>query len=314
MYPGVEFRRMQYVVAVAEFLSFSRAAESLHVSQPALSKQIADVEEQLGVKLFERTKRNVALTKAGEVFVQEAKQALDHTERAVHLVQSIEPSRRFALGYSPHVNHRLLMDVRRFSQANLPDVQLQLRSDLSRTQIELVRNGELDAALVLLPIVKGDLALEILLRESLVVALPQSHRLARSRSIGLAELNDVPAIIFPRALHPEAYDHRMESCRRAGLRLQVKEEVAHFLEAFLLVANGAGFAFTRDCFKQFRPGGIVFRPIKGNPLFVETGIVYSRQRQSAHLEAYLSALRNRNDGRSSSRNAGQWQLPLRASA
>lgn len=297
MYPGIELRSMEYVVAVAETLNFTQAALKTHVSQPALSKKIAWIEEQLGTKLFERTKRSVALTRAGELFVEEARQAIDHTERAIHLVQSVEPSKRFALGYSPHVNHKLLMDVRRFSYSNLPDVDLTLRSDLSSTQIERVRSGEFDAALVLLPILKGDLALEVLLREPLIVALPKAHKLARSRSISLPELSDVPAVFFPRTLHPEAYDHRIESCRRAGLQLRVKEEVAHFLEAFLLVANGSGFAFTRDCFKQ-----------------LETGVVYSRQRQSAHLEAYLSALRNRSDGRSAGRNAGQWQLPLRASA
>ena len=88
MYPGIELRLLRYVVAVAEELSFSRAAGRLHVSQPSLSKQIRELEESLDTEIFLRTKRHVSLTDVGELFVEEARQALRHSERAANVVRS----------------------------------------------------------------------------------------------------------------------------------------------------------------------------------------------------------------------------------
>src|SRR6266481_4480929 len=103
MYPGIELRLLRYVVAVAEELHFSRAAAKLHVAQPSLSKQIRDLEDELGIKLFERNKRKVQLTPAGSAFVVEAREALLHSQRAVHAAKASDRSNRFVLGHSPNV-------------------------------------------------------------------------------------------------------------------------------------------------------------------------------------------------------------------
>jgi LysR family hca operon transcriptional activator len=113
MYPGVELR-LRYVVAVAEELHFSRAAEKLHVAQPSLSKQIRDLEEEIGIRLFDRTKRDVHLTQAGMAFVVEAKEALVHSQRAVPVAKATQQPDGFTLGHSPDINPRLLSSLPRF--------------------------------------------------------------------------------------------------------------------------------------------------------------------------------------------------------
>src|SRR5579864_9166873 len=121
MYPGVELRLLRYVVAVAEELHFSRAAAKLHLAQPSLSKQIRELEEELGTELFERTKREVRLSDAGRIFVKEAKQALLYSHRAVHLTKASRHGSTFSLGYSPHINFEILFRARTALATHFPN-------------------------------------------------------------------------------------------------------------------------------------------------------------------------------------------------
>jgi len=281
---------LRYVVAVAEELNFTRAAERLHVAQPSLSSQIRELEKVLGSPIFCRTKRHVSLTEAGVLFVEEAREAVRHSQRAENAVRSFRPATHLHVGYSPYVNPDLITAVRSLSTA-VPNGTLSLKSYFTRRQLSKLRDGRLDAALVILPVNDSDLVIEPLLSESLLVALPDGHSLARNRTVALSDLRDMPAISFPQKLHPEVFQQLSDSCARAGLKPNIAHEVTTFPEALPLVARGEGYTFLRKCFTPFLCSGIVLRPIKGNPLTIETGVAYLKKRKNVHLDRFLTSLK-----------------------
>lgn len=287
MYPGVELRLLRYVVAVAEELHFSRAAEKLHVAQPSLSKQIRDLEDEIGIKLFDRTKRDVQLTRAGEAFVAEAKEAVVHSQRAVHAAKAMQQPDRFTLGHSPDINPGMLSCLR-----SIPAQlwKLTFRSVFTMEQLQLIRAGELDAGLVILPIPDDSLTIEPILSEPLLAALPEQHGLCIKKALRLRDLNDVPLITIPKRLHPYFYDRVYSICIREGFEPRITQEVTSFPEAMALVADGVGFAFTRECYERFRCPGVVFKKIEGQPLAIESAIVFRKGAQSLVLPSVIAAL------------------------
>ena len=290
MYPGVELRLLRYVVAVAEELHFSRAAEKLHVAQPSLSKQIRDLEDELGIRLFDRTKRDVHLTVAGTAFVVEAREALVHSQRAVHAARATQQPDRFNLGHSPDINPHLLSRLR-----SIPAQlwKLTFRSVFTIEQLQLIRAGELDAGVVILPIPDDSLTIEPILLEPLMAALPERHDLCAKKMLRLRDLNDVPLITIPKSLHPPFYDRVYTICIREGFEPKIAQEVTSFPEAMALVADGVGFAFTRECYERFRCPGVVFKKIDGQPLAVESAIVFRKGTRSSVLPAIIAALQTK---------------------
>jgi DNA-binding transcriptional LysR family regulator len=291
MYPGIELRLLRYVVAVADELSFTRAAKRVHVSQPSLSKQIRDLEEELGSPIFVRTKREVSLTEVGVLFVEEARKALRHSEEAANVVRFFRPATHLHVGYSPYVNPDLVMAVRSLPVTVVPNGRFAIKSYFTRRLLSKLRDGRLDAALVILPVNDSDLVVEPLLSEPLLVALPDGHSLARNRAVALSDLQDLPAIMFPNKLHPEFSQQLSGICARAGLKVNVAHEVTTFPEALPLVARGGAYTFIHKCFTPFFCPGVVLRPIKGKPLTIDTGVAYLRKRKTAHLDRFLASLK-----------------------
>ena len=295
MYPGVEHRLLRYVIAVAEELHFSRAADKLHVSQPSLSKQIKELEASLGIALFERTKRAVRITEAGEIFVQEARQALLHGERAVNLAQSAHRSGAFSLGYSLYVSHDFISTIRRLFASQFPKTQFSLMGAFADEQMESIRTGALDAGLFTLPISVGTLAVQRLHKESLWVVIPQRHRLARVHAVRLRELGRMPMIVLAKRLCPQLHDRIHQAFARENSMPRLGQEVMTPAEAIPMVVGGLGFALIRECDHQFRHPGVLFKRIEGQPLILESGIVYRPDGGSPIIPALIAALQQRKE-------------------
>ena len=287
MYPGVELRLMRYVVAVADELHFSRAAEKLRVAQPALSRQIRGLEEYLDTKLFVRTTRELHLTEAGRAFVEEAKEALLHSERAVHRAKASRHPETFTLGHSPEINPGLLPKL-----CTMPAQlwKLSLRSAFTMEQLQLLRTGELDAGIVTLPVPDKSMTIVPVISEPLMVALPESNDLCESKSLLLRDLNGVPLVSIPRRAHPHFYDRVHSICVREGFHPTIVQEVTGFPEAMALVADGVGFAFTRECYERFKCPGVVFQKIEGQPLVIESAIAFRKGMRSSVLPSLIEAL------------------------
>ena len=294
MLPGVEPRVLEFVVAVAEELHFTHAAEKLHVSQPSLSRQIRDLESALGTKLFERTKQFVRLTPAGVSFVREAKEALLHIERAVNLAKAASQPECFSLGYSPYVSRRLVASVRSLFAERFASIHLVLSPAHVDEQVELVRRGELDGGLTMLPVVADSLAVQSLALEPLVAVLPENHRLGRAKAIRLHSFKQMTMVVVTRKLCPQFHERIHEAFVREGFQPLIGEEVMAPADAIALIASGERFSFVHECdVLEFHCPGVVFRPIERQPLTLESGIVYRPDGASPIIHALIAALQQR---------------------
>lgn len=286
----VEFRQLRYVVAVAEELHFTRAAERLHVTQSALTRQIAQLEDNLGVRLFKRDTRHVELTAAGEVFVKEAKRILESAQRAVSLAQGTDRQDHgdIRVAYSPLVDLQAVGELKKAVYTSNPTLRLSFIGTSCVRQVAGLLSGTYHVGLVVLPIHDEALAVERLFKQQLHVMLSASHRLARKRQIDLRELDGEPVVWIPDSVHPTFHAHFAEWCRAAGYHPTVAQEAASVLECLQFVADGVGISFAAESVRRMQFAGVVSRPIEPQ-FFVETGVAYRRDSSSVVLQQVLQS-------------------------
>lgn len=238
----MELHQLRYFVAVAERRHFTRAAADLSIAQPSVSKQIRKLEEELHAPLFRRARGAVALTQAGEALLPWAKRVLadvDGARAGVSGIAGLEHG-RLSVGATPSLTTVLLPDVlARFHGAH-PGIELVLHEAGSRVLLGGLERGEIELALVILPVSEEIFATTPLLREDLVLAVPHSHRLARRRSVSIADLRDVPLVMFR-----EGYDLRavtIAACQRAGFEPTFALEGGEMDGVLRMAAAGLGVA------------------------------------------------------------------------
>src|SRR5262245_46404807 len=199
----MELRHLRYLVAVAEELHFGRAAIRLNISQPPLSQQIRQLEEELGVTLFERTKREVRLTEAGKRVVDEAYQVLGQIDHFTNVAAQAGGGEigQLSVGVPGGVNEILVRTLRLLAKQS-PGVRVELQYMSTGAQIEALRDRRITVGFVNLPVSEPSLALETIKAEPLWVALPRSHALTRFRRVPLKALANEPMIFFPRRITP----------------------------------------------------------------------------------------------------------------
>lgn len=288
MYPGVELRLYRYVSVLAEVLNFTRAAAKLHVAQPALSRQIRQLEDYLGVMLFERTKREVRLTAAGEAFASEARLTLFHADRAVQGAKAAKGHYRgpWSIGYSPLIDLRILSKVRRHLSATHPAAEVCLVSAHSSEQADGLVRGTLHAGLVILPIREQALTSEGLYREPLVLALPQGHPLAAKETVQITDLDEVPLVTIRGDIEPRFGEDLQRIFGVARVRARIAQQATTQAEALELVAE-SGFLAGLVLLSAQNPAreGIVFRRLVDEFLTAEVGLAYLRDSGSPILKS-----------------------------
>jgi DNA-binding transcriptional LysR family regulator len=293
MHPSVELRVLRYVVAVAEELHFTRAAQRLRIAQPSLSKQIRDLEDRLGAQLFDRTHRQVRVTAAGRVFVKEALKALEHSDRAVRLVAALRRpvGESLTIGYSPQMNLRLLTIVRNLSCARDPRLKINLISSHTPDQMQALSEGHIQAGLVTLPLKDEQITTTFLIREPLAVVAPEFHRLSSKSDLKARELNGLPVISFPRHLNPSFHDHLHMLFKKEGYVPNVVQEVTTEAEALFMVAEGLGISFVKLSAASVGHRGIIHRRFREPGLVQDTGIVHRRNNRSSQVQTFVTILR-----------------------
>ncbi len=203
----MELRHLRYFVAVAEEQNVTRAAARLHVSQPPLSRQIRDLEDELGVALFDHGAKAVKLTEAGRVLLVEARAALQRVAEAVQLTKAVASGKRgqVRLGYAASLTVEILPRTLRLLQDTSPGICVQLNDLSTQEMLRGLRENKLDAALLVLgsPKVLAEFEVEELCRYPVCVALSHHHPLARTREVGLRHLLKEPLIAFTLAEYPE---------------------------------------------------------------------------------------------------------------
>lgn len=260
---NIELRHLRYFVAVAEDLSFSRAAERLGMAQPPLSQQIQRLETLVGHPLFERRPR-VRLTPAGEAFLLAARRALAQVE------QGVEATHRAArgeigtvtVGFAASMILGLVPEVVRAFRKRFPGVDLQLRELSSAAQVQALRDGQIDVGLVREPFpTDKELRFETVGGESFVAVLPPEHPLAGQRRIPLTALAEEPFVHFPRQVAPGLYDRILTLCQDAGFHPRVVQEAHEWLTIVGLVEAGMGVSLVPESFRKLKWGKVVYRPL-----------------------------------------------------
>lgn len=287
MYPGVELRLLRYVAAVADELNFTRASARLRVAQPSLSKQIRDLETYLGSKLFDRTKRQVRLTDAGEAFAAEARQALFHAERAVDAARAASATHKgpCTVGYSPLINLRILTCIREHMSQLHPQAEIRFASAHTAEQVTGLTNGTLEAGLLILPIDESRLTCHSLHREPLILAVPSDHPLATKPQIETADLHDVPLVTMRGDCEPRFGQHLERVFSAARIRRRVSLQVTTQSEAIELASHTGVPALVMPSAQRSAEHGIVFRRLADDFLAAETGLAYHAESASPVLRA-----------------------------
>ncbi|MBV7486712.1 LysR family transcriptional regulator [Bordetella sp. BOR01] len=238
----MELRHLRYFQAVAQEGSFTRAAARLHIAQPPLSRQIRQLEEELGVTLLERGSRSLKLTEAGRFLLEQSLQLTARLDEVVQGTQRLGRTERgwFGIGFVPSSLYGFVPElIRRLREAD-PRVEVGLAEMTTLPQIEALKAGRIDMGIG--RILFDDPAIErrVLMAEPLVAALPLQHPLARRRRVGIAQLAAQPFVLYPARPRPNYADHVLGLFRAAGYAPRVVQEANELQTAIGLVAAGLG--------------------------------------------------------------------------
>jgi DNA-binding transcriptional LysR family regulator len=289
----MELRHLHYFITVAEELHFSRAAERLHISQPPLSQQIQSLEDELGVKLFERTKRQVHLTEAGKIFLERSYQVLAQLEQAIAVTQQIGRGEvgRLAIGFVDSAMYTALPEILRVFREQFPAVELRLHELTTAQQIQALYDKQIDVGIVRSAVSEPGLRMECLLQESLVLALPESHPLSSQNQVALSTLADESFILFPAKLGPIFYKQIMDLCQQAGFRPKVTQEAIQMQTIVGLVAAGLGIAFVPASLQNLHRNGVIYRPLREQIPKIGLYLTWRQHDSSPVISAFLSLAR-----------------------
>jgi len=281
----VELRHLRYFVAVAEELSFTRAAAQLHTAQPSLSQQIRQLEKTIGVKLLDRSRHHVALTNAGRVFLQQARDILGRVEHASRLARQAAEGHAgdLSVGTFPSADVRILPALRPLVATHLPDLRLILHSKYAVEPLAGLQSGKLDVAFMRAPDDPAGLEVVELLREQIVLVLPSHHSLARRKKIPVKSLDDLPCITMERSLAPELHDATATLYREARIRMQAVSSADNVLGHLQLVQEGLGFALLPESLNALLPNGVTFRPLDCDPVPTVSIVVAWKQGNGSRL-------------------------------
>lgn len=291
----VELRHLRYFICVAEEKNIGRAALRLHISQPPLTRQIQQLEEQIGVQLFKRTNRGVELTDAGRVLYDDARAILGMTERAV------ERSSKAAQGLLGRVDVAIFGSgifgaiprlMRAFREAH-PEVSIFLHNMVKDEQIDALRHGRITLAFNRLMRPVDGLVSEVLLTEQLYVAIPTDSPLVGRTAVSMTELEQVPLVLFPTGARPSFIDRVHEMCRACHFTPVVAQEVGDVVHAVALVATGFGVTLVPQSATSMALPGITYRPLH-HPTGSQVDLccIYRDDDQSPILQSLLASMRS----------------------
>lgn len=291
----MELRHLRYFVAVAEELNFGRASVRLRIAQPPLSRQIRDLEREIGARLFERVSRGVELTPAGRAFLPEARLTLAQAERAQRTAQRAANGEtgRLRVGFVEAATHSgILPDVLSFFRAHLPSVGLSLFELDALRQADAFQEGRIDVGILHAPPLDAArwLRVEPIYTERVILALPKAHALAARPRLQLASLANESFVAFPRVVAPEMYDEILASCRRAGFSPRIVQEAAGWHTLASLVSAGVGIGVVPRSIAEFAQHGVVYRPVRMLDVQMSLSAVWKRAERSPVRERFVAAL------------------------
>jgi DNA-binding transcriptional LysR family regulator len=262
----MELRHLRYFVAVGEEQHYGQAARRLHVAQPALSRQIQDLEQEIGFRLFDRLPRGVKLSAAGKLFLQDVRRILLEVNEAAARAGRVAlgHSGTLRVGFTENASWRGVVpeSFRRFRELH-PDAELHLQPSSSLEQLDAIRSGRLDAGFVFnMP--KSDPELDLLpvAVQQIELAAPKGHPLTKLKELRLRDLANVTFVWFPRRESPALYDRLIRECFRGGLKVpRIVQEGINEATILSLVATGLGVGWVLGTARWRRPKSVVIMPV-----------------------------------------------------
>ncbi len=291
----MELRHLRYFIGVGEEQHFGRAANRLGVAQPALSRQIQDLEQELGFLLFERLPRGVRLSAAGQLFLDDARRILQDVNEAKRRAERIALGQAGTLrvGIATAVAwHGLVADTVREFRRRQPGVELVLHHLVSVHQIEAVVSDRLDVgfAAAVTPWHK-ELEHRQFALDRMVLAVPKGHPLTTRDRIRLRDLRNLPFIWFHRWVNPAFYDRMMEACARGGLTApHVVQEATDRDTVLGLVQCQIGIAWLTESTRWHRPGGVVLLPVADMNVRLPFNVIWKKGNASPLLKQFLAQM------------------------
>lgn len=298
----IELRKLYQFSVLADELNFRRAAARLHMSQPPLSMALQSLEEEVGVRLLDRSRQHVRLTPAGAVFLKEVQQILLQTQSAVARARRAALGQEGVLRFSfvPSAALDLLPRIFKRFQQEYPAVHMQLIADTTARQLDQLRRGETDLALVVGPVNDSrGLNLLDLCTQRFVIAVPQAHALAARKSVRLRELFDESFIAFPAAQGAGFAGALHKVCQAAGFQPRVVQEVSQMQTILTLVAGGFGIALVPQAMRLSPMKGVVFltlTPTRPAPLY-ELVLAHASHNDNPAIQNFIAVAQSSGSGR-----------------
>lgn len=290
----MDLRQLKYFVVLAEELNFIRAAERLHISQPALTRQIQQLEADLGAQLLTRATRGVSLTTAGVTLLEDGRRILGLTQMARERAGKAATGQLGTLDvgiFGSCVFHYIPSLLLRFRSGH-PDVQVRLHDLTLPEQMLALSEKRLDVGFYRQVGAHPDFIVETLYVEPVVVALPESHPLARRKALRLQEIIDETVVLYPNTA-PGFMEEVVATLRKAGGKEpRIAQEVSDVVTAIALVAGGFGVCLTPAATSSLRLPGVVYRRLKETPpLTIDLACFYRREDNSPLLASFLACAR-----------------------
>jgi DNA-binding transcriptional LysR family regulator len=287
----MELKNLKSFVAVAEQLSFIRAARLLHLSQSALTEQIQKLEEELGVALLIRDRRSVKLTAAGIVFLAEARATLTRAKQAVDRVQKAARGEigRLRIGFVSSAALEIVPGIVVAFRSLFPAVSLDLTNLRTSSQVKGLISESIDVGFVRLPLSHDQLTIRVIHREPFVVVLPHGHPLANEAQIRLVQLQNEQFVAYARRWAPGFYDAVIQMCTREGFSPEIIQETGEMYTAIALVGAGAGIAILPRSVVLAQSRNVVMKPLPSSTGLSEIAIAVRRFNNSPLIESFIQA-------------------------
>ena len=292
----MELRQLRYFLAVAEQGSVAAASRVLHIAQPALSRQMASIEDELGHRLFDRLPRGVALTRAGRELVGRATRVLEGVDDLQQHVAQAATGRVGTLRVGVMPGHSALPPLGRtiqvFAQES-PQVTVALETQLSNNQMSAIKDGKLDAGLVVWrSLLDPTLAGELIYHDDMVVAIPRAVLLSKGRVRRLSQLSTENFILFPRDRSPFLYDMVVRAFELAGIKSLPSPTAADMPALMGLVATGVGCAVVPASYRQQCPSNIVLRRVAGLEIRCDVELVFRTDNRDPLLAKFVEVAKS----------------------
>ncbi|WP_111670100.1 LysR family transcriptional regulator [Algoriphagus litoralis] len=285
----MELRHLLYFQAVAEELNYRKAAERLFISQPGLSRQIKQLEELLGVQLFERDKKHVELTVAGAFLKGEVDFVINHLDSTQIQLKLIESGKvgELRFGFLGSASNRVLPDLLNRINTEYPLISTTLEELSNAVQVEMIQKDKLDLGFVRLASVPEDLDMRPILRDTFSIVVPENHPIEVSDFRSVNQFKEESFILFSSGYSNYYYEQIMSICRDSGFSPKIRHKSVHALTIFRLVENGLGIAIVPTSLKEGYDLRVRFMEIPGIPQFTELSLIWKSANRNPALKKVL---------------------------